>query len=168
MMMQRAATHALRRAAAHTSSSSHAIIAASSMPAHSAAAAAGSSLVSAAARCYSSLSRSSAFGPRRAPAAALPSSSTASSVRSFHSARSLLGLEEFFMHQQTGSTGRSWSVLDLRNKSFVDLQKLWFVLLKERNMLYTYKSGHTRHTQTDTQPASARSRSPLLPRAYMM
>jgi len=65
----------------------------------------------------------------------------------FHSTRVVRGLEEFFTNQQPGRTGRPWTCADLRNKSFEDLQKLWFVLLKERNMLATYKN-ESRRTQT--------------------
>uniref|UniRef100_A0A5S6QKV3 Large ribosomal subunit protein uL29m n=1 Tax=Trichuris muris TaxID=70415 RepID=A0A5S6QKV3_TRIMR len=60
----------------------------------------------------------------------------------FHSSSRLLDLSEFFdspsnWDQQVVKTGRPWRKEELRIKSNSDLHKLWFVLLKERNMLLT-------------------------------
>ncbi|KAI9479800.1 54S ribosomal protein L4 mitochondrial [Coemansia sp. RSA 989] len=50
------------------------------------------------------------------------------------------GLEEFFENGQRlpttkTPTGRAWLASELRQKSWEDLQKLWYVVLKERNVL---------------------------------
>lgn len=54
------------------------------------------------------------------------------------------GLMEFFDKENNWKedeikVGRPWKLDDLRIKSNSDLHKLWFVLLKEKNMLLTMK-----------------------------
>lgn len=75
---------------------------------------------------------------------------------SLHQSRRLLGLEEFFEGGQAlppfdtaakNVYGRAWSPDELRLKSFDDLHKLWYTLLKELNLLYTQKAEACRVRQ---------------------
>uniref|UniRef100_A0A034WS76 Large ribosomal subunit protein uL29m n=1 Tax=Bactrocera dorsalis TaxID=27457 RepID=A0A034WS76_BACDO len=64
------------------------------------------------------------------------------STRSFHSSRPCLDLMQFFDDPKNWSenevkVGRAWKLEELRIKSNKDLHQLWYVLLKERNMLLT-------------------------------
>ncbi|PRW33521.1 39S ribosomal mitochondrial [Chlorella sorokiniana] len=61
-----------------------------------------------------------------------------------HTSTSLRGLEELIVlppkeDEKEPSTGRGWEAQDLRKKSWDDLHKLWFVLLKERTRLHAEK-----------------------------
>ncbi|KAF7724425.1 54S ribosomal protein L4 mitochondrial [Apophysomyces ossiformis] len=67
------------------------------------------------------------------------------------------GLYQFFENGEALPkrcwTGRSWRASELRQKSFEDLHKLWYVLLKERNVLVTQRGEAARlgvHKQTWT------------------
>jgi len=61
-----------------------------------------------------------------------------------HRANITRGIEEFFDNitkpGETPQAGSAWKARELRLKSFDDLHRLWFVLLKERNKLYTEKA----------------------------
>lgn len=81
--------------------------------------------------------------------ALLPPPIYKASSSAFHQSRSLRGLEEFFESglslppfdpAEKKSFGRAWSPDELRLKSFDDLHKLWFVLLKEVNLLTTQQA----------------------------
>lgn len=65
--------------------------------------------------------------------------SSLSPSHQYHTTRQTHGLDEFFTNQQAGVVGRAWGVHECRLKSSSELHKLWFVCVKERNMLYTYK-----------------------------
>jgi large subunit ribosomal protein L47 len=54
--------------------------------------------------------------------------------------------------RESEPVGRSWSVKELRRKSYDDLHKLWYILYKERNMLLTETNLARRHGYEMVQP----------------
>ncbi|XP_029285037.1 large ribosomal subunit protein uL29m [Cottoperca gobio] len=81
----------------------------------------------------------------KSPLAALSWYSPISPVgqcRALHTSISRRGLEEFFdfpenWGETTVKSGAPWTAKHLRTKSNEDLHKLWYVLLKEKNLLLT-------------------------------
>ncbi|VDD77426.1 unnamed protein product, partial [Mesocestoides corti] len=73
----------------------------------------------------------------------------ACSVRRLSLSAKSSGLNEFFDNPKNWGeisvkAGRPWRIEELRRKSSVDLHNLWYILLKERNMLMTMEEEHWR------------------------
>nr|XP_057928514.1 39S ribosomal protein L47, mitochondrial [Doryrhamphus excisus] len=69
--------------------------------------------------------------------------------RSLHTTVNRRGLDEFFdlpenWGENTVKSGAPWTAKQLRAKSNEDLHKLWYVLLKEKNMLLTLQQESRR------------------------
>lgn len=70
-------------------------------------------------------------------------------IRNFCLTARSRSLNDFFDNPKnwgtsTVASGRPWRTDELRLKSSVDLHNLWYVLLKERNMLMTMEEEHWR------------------------
>ncbi|XP_042339768.1 39S ribosomal protein L47, mitochondrial [Plectropomus leopardus] len=103
--------------------------------------------------CTATLTR---YQPRlyreTSPLAALSCYSPTSPVgqcRALHTTVCRRGLEEFFdlpenWGQSDVKSGAPWTAKQLRTKSNEDLHKLWYVLLKEKNMLLTLQQESRR------------------------
>ncbi|XP_064021759.1 large ribosomal subunit protein uL29m [Pogoniulus pusillus] len=78
-------------------------------------------------------------------------------LRFLHTTLSLKGLEEFFddpknWGEKTVKSGDAWNIKHLRAKSSEDLHKLWYVLLKEKNMLLTLEQESKRQLKPMPSP----------------
>ncbi|XP_037262861.1 39S ribosomal protein L47, mitochondrial [Falco rusticolus] len=70
-------------------------------------------------------------------------------LKFLHTTLSRKGLEEFFddpgnWGEKSVKSGDAWNIKQLRGKSSEDLHKLWYVLLKEKNMLLTLEQESKR------------------------
>ncbi|XP_005094862.2 39S ribosomal protein L47, mitochondrial [Aplysia californica] len=76
---------------------------------------------------------------------------------SFHTSTTHHDLMEFFDRkdvwgEKSVPSGRPWRLDELRIKSSEDLHKLWYVLLKERNMLMTMEAEYNRNSELFPNP----------------
>ncbi|XP_044146588.1 39S ribosomal protein L47, mitochondrial [Bufo gargarizans] len=84
-------------------------------------------------------------------------SGNSSGPKCFHSSAARRGLEDFFddpknWGERTIKTGDFWTINQLRCKSSEDLHKLWYVLLKEKNMLMTLEQESKRQRTSMPSP----------------
>ncbi|XP_050833812.1 39S ribosomal protein L47, mitochondrial isoform X1 [Serinus canaria] len=87
----------------------------------------------------------------------LPKIETLHQVKFLHTTVSRRGLEEFFddpanWGEKSVKSGDSWNIKQLRGKSSEDLHKLWYVLLKEKNMLLTLEQESKRQRKAMPSP----------------
>ncbi|XP_061861439.1 large ribosomal subunit protein uL29m isoform X2 [Colius striatus] len=78
-------------------------------------------------------------------------------VKFLHTTLSQKGLEEFFddpknWGEKTVKSGDAWKINQLRGKSSEDLHKLWYILLKEKNMLLTLEQESKRQLRPMPSP----------------
>ncbi|XP_075274396.1 large ribosomal subunit protein uL29m [Opisthocomus hoazin] len=78
-------------------------------------------------------------------------------LKFLHTTSSRKGLEEFFddprnWGEKTVKSGDAWNIKQLRGKGSEDLHKLWYVLLKEKNMLLTLEQESKRQLRPMPSP----------------